>query len=407
MTIPPDSRQPRDPRLSYTLYRSRGRSLLARLRGQTDAELSAREAERGRRQPPGQTVPRESRRRPRRGLEGSAEDPRARRRLTRARRPRRPRLHPLRLLRYAIGFCVLWVALSAVLFLVSAAGDPGSLPGGRATRAALTSAGPMLLTPNNILVVGLDVRPRTGYSSREPGSNYNERYANTDTLMIWRVGGGVSRKLSVPRDTLVSIPGCGMQKINAAWSCGGPQETIRIVEQLTKVRINHMIVIDFGNFVKFVSDIGGVTVRTPHMCATISGGTANGGYTLDLSAGVHHLTAVEAMTLARVRHMPCDLAYTDFNREEIQQEIMNAIKHQVLSLHTLIHLPWAAWDAPKALQTDMGPLALIQLAAATEMGGSSKPQILGGSFGTYNGADVVITNRAVDAAKVRQLLTGR
>ncbi|MDA8069700.1 MAG: hypothetical protein M0T77_14005, partial [Actinomycetota bacterium] len=118
-------------------------------------------------------------------------------------------------------------------------------------------------------------------------------------------------------------------------------------------------------------------------------------------------SATEAMTLARVRHMPCDPAYTDFNREQIQQEIINAIKRQLFSVHAFMHLPWAAWDAPKAIQTDMGPLALMQLFVAAEIGGSSKPQILGGAFGTYNGQDVVLTNRAHDAAKVRQLLTGK
>src|SRR5260370_16089323 len=35
----------------------------------------------------------------------------------------------------------------------------------------------------------------------------------------------LSRKLSIPRDTLVNIPGCGEEKINAAWSCGGPQRS--------------------------------------------------------------------------------------------------------------------------------------------------------------------------------------
>jgi LCP family protein required for cell wall assembly len=308
-------------------------------------------------------------------------------------------------------FCVFWVVLSAVLFFISASGDPGSLPGGNATKAALTSAGPMLFTPNNILVVGLDARPRTGYSSKEGGlslSDHLEADANTDTLMIWRVGGGVSRKLSIPRDTLVYLPSCGYNaKINAAWSCGGPKATIHAVEALTGIKINHMIVVDLGNFVKFIDDIGGVTVKTPRMCATISGGAANGGYTLNLAAGTHHLTGVQAITLARVRHMPCDPAYTDFNREKEQQQIMTGIKNQLFSLPAFIHLPWASWDAPKAVQTDMGPLSLMQLFAAAEIGGSSKPQILGGSFGTYNGADVVITNHAADARKAQQLMTGK
>jgi LCP family protein required for cell wall assembly len=310
----------------------------------------------------------------------------------------------VRLLKYAVLFCVFWVALSIFLFFVSASG--GNLPGGNATRAALSSGGPMLISPNNILVVGLDVRPRNGYSSHEAGSNYNEKLANTDTLMVWRVGGGVSRKLSIPRDTLVNLPGCGMQKINAAWACGGPQETIRAVEQLTGLKINHMIVVSLGNFVNFIDAIGGVTVATPRMCAEISGGAANGGYTLDLAPGVHQLSGIQAITLARVRHMPCNIGYTDFNRELMQQKIMNGVKSQLFSLHAFIHLPWAAYDAPKAIQTDMGPLSLAQLFIATEMGGSSKPVTLGGAFGTYNGADVVVNNHASTVRKVQQLLNG-
>jgi LCP family protein required for cell wall assembly len=316
----------------------------------------------------------------------------------------RPRFHPLRLLRYFVTFCVFWVVLSIVLFFISASG--GNLPGGSATQAALTGGGPMLFSANNVLVVGLDVRPHSGYSSHEKGSNYSEKLANTDTLMIWHVGGGVSRKLSIPRDTLVNIPGCGGQKINAAWACGGPQETIKVVENLTHVKINHMIVVSLGNFVKFIDDIGGVTVKTRKMCATISGGAANGGYTLDLSPGTHHLSGIQAITLARVRHMPCDPAYTDFNREEMQQQIMNGVKNQLFSLHAFIHLPWASYDAPQALQTDMGPVTLAQLFASAEIGGSSKSVTLGGTFGTYNGADVVINNPTATARKVNQLLNG-
>ena len=300
-------------------------------------------------------------------------------------------------------FCVFWVVLSGVLFFVSASG--GNLPGGSATEAALTGGGPMVFTPNNILVVGLDVRPRSGYSSHEAGANYSEKYAATDTLMVWRVGGGVSRKLSIPRDTLVHLPSpCGYSaKINAAWSCGGPQETIHAVERLTGLKINHMIVVSLGNFVKFIDDIGGVTVKTPRICSNISHGT----YVLNLRPGYHHLTGIQAITLARTRENSCNLAYNDFNREEEQQQIISGIKSQLFSVHAFIHLPWASWDAPKAIQTDMGPLTLMQLFVASEIGGSAKPVTLGGGFGTYNGADVVINNHASTVRKVQQLLTGK
>ncbi len=168
-----------------------------------------------------------------------------------------------------------------------------------------------------------------------------------------------------------------------------------------------MIVVDLGNFVKFIDDIGGVTVQTPRICSNISGGAANGGYTLDLAPGVHHLSGVEAVTLARTRENSCNLAYNDFAREKMQQKIMNGIKSQLFSLRAFIHLPWASWDAPKAIQTDMGPLSLMQMFIAAEVGGSSAPATLGGSFGHYNGADVVIPNRSAVAAKVQRLMTGQ
>ncbi len=77
------------------------------------------------------------------------------------------------------------------------------------------------------------------------------------------------------------------------------------------------------------------------------------------------------MTLARTRDNSCNPAYTDINREKMQQQIMNGIKNQLFSVHAFIHLPWASWDAPSAIQTDMGGLTLMQLFIASEIGGSS------------------------------------
>lgn len=398
------------PERQYNLYRSAPRGLGARLRGETDADLEARAAERSRQQPP---------RPPRGGGPGGRRDrrydapgtPRPRRGLRRVpgfRPSLRPLWHPLRLLKNLVRLCVAWVILSIVLFVISASG--GNLPGGAATTNALASGGPMLFTANNILVVGLDTRPKTGYSSHEGGlssTDQNEATARTDTLMIWHVGGGASSRLSIPRDTLVDIPECGYRaKINAAWSCGGPKATIHAVESLTGLKINHMIVVDLGNFVKFIDDIGGVTVNTPRICSDISGGARNGGYSLYLRPGSHHLTGIQAVTLARTRDNKCNVAYTDINREKMQQGIMNGIKNQLFSAHAFIHLPWASYDAPKAIQTDMGPLSLAQLFVAAEIGGSSKPQTLHEAGGFYNGQDVLNPNLNEVRSQVNRLLSG-
>lgn len=324
--------------------------------------------------------------------------------------PRHPRLRPLRLLRYAVTLIVFWVLLSAVLFVISASRDSGNLPGGKATEAALSGAGPILFTPNNVLILGLDTRPTSGYSSKEGGlsaADHNIADANTDSIMIWRIGGGVSRRLSIPRDTLVDVPGCGEQKINAAWSCGGPKETIQVVEQFTGIKINHLIVVSFANFPKFINDIGGVSVdvKTP-ICSAISGGAADGGFSLNLKPGEHHLSGVQALTLARTRENSCDPAYDDFQRQAMQQEILNGIKHQLFTPHAFIHLPWAAWDAPGVLQTDMGPLSLMQLFASSEIAGSPPARTLAQHGGFYNGEDVQLPNQANVRAEVDKLMTG-
>jgi LCP family protein required for cell wall assembly len=363
----------------YKLYSSRPRGLRALLRGEEDAALLA---------------PRSPSRRGRDDL-------------PRERRPWRwRRLTWRRGLAYVGIALVAWVFISFVLFMVSAETRAGDLPKG--AESQLTSGGPMLTSANTVLVLGLDNRPTTGAGSKEPGSNYSETDANTDTIMLWRIGGGVSRRLSIPRDTAVNIPGLGESKINAAWAFGGPALALKVIKQFTGLQINHLIVIDLGNFPKFIDDIGGVTVRTSKICSNISGGTARGGFTLNLSAGVHHLNGEQAMVLARTRENSCNVAYTDLNREAAQQQIMNGIKSQLLSFHAFVHLPWAAWDAPGVIQTDMGGLTLMQLFIASEIGGSAAPQVLkpSGSETLADGGSALVMSPSTVSADVRKLVNG-
>lgn len=379
---------------SYRIYRSQPRGLGARLRGETESDVGRR-AEASERE---SAMRREARER-RSALAGP--------------RPRGLSRWGLRTwsigraLKYLVLALVGWVLLSVVLFMVSAETRAGNLPSGLGAALDKTHT-PMLISAQNVLVLGLDNRPTTGYSSKEGGltaADRSETDARTDSIMLWRVGGGVSRRLSIPRDTLVNVPGIGETKINAAWS-QSPALTVKVVEALTGVKINHVVVVDLGNFPKFIDDIGGVTVRTPRICSSISGGAAHGGYSLFLKPGSHHLTGDQALTLARTRENSCNLAYTDIQREEMQQEILNAIKSQLFSLHAFLHLPWASWDAPGVIQTDMGGPTLLQLFASAEIGGSSKPQTLHETGAVIGGSDVLVPNPADVHAKVNQLLHG-
>jgi LCP family protein required for cell wall assembly len=224
-----------------------------------------------------------------------------------------------------------------------------------------------------VLIVGTDQRPK---GTHEAGANTSDTGSRSDTLMLWRIGGGTSRRLSIPRDTAVDIPGHGLQKINAAYAFGGPALTIRTVEAFTGVKINHLIIVNLAAFPQFIDAIGGITIRTGRICSDISGGVKNGGFSLHLRPGEHHLDGKQALVLARTRHNACNPAENDLTRVKRQQQILNSVKSQLLSVGTFFRLPWASWDAPKVLRTDMGGFSLLSLFAAAEFGGSAPVNVL-------------------------------
>jgi LCP family protein required for cell wall assembly len=311
-----------------------------------------------------------------------------------------------RVLKYLVIALVFWLALSFVLFLISASNQAGTIPA--SAKAQLSSGGNMVFSADTILIIGTDQRPRSGPGSKEPGSNYNDSGSRSDTIMLWRVGGGTSRRLSIPRDTAVSIPGHGTDKINAAYALGGPALAIRTIKQFTGLKINHIIIVNLANFPKFIDAIGGVTIHTGRICADVSGGKADGGFTLNLRPGDHQLSGLQALLIARIRENRCNPSENDLTREKRQQQILNAIKGQLISLDTFIHLPWAAWDAPQALRSDMGGFSLLSLFMASETGGSAPVQVLkptGAEVLPGGGDALTVTPAAVHSA-VNRLVNG-
>ena len=339
------SRRDPDPR-PYTTYRAAPRGLLSRLRG--EQELALPDSGRGGPGEPGRRSRRE------RGVPGE-----------------RRRITPRRVLKYVAIAIAAWLLLSLVLFLVSAQTQQAPIPA--SAQAALTPGPNMLTSTSTVLVIGTDTRPP---GSKEPGANTSDAGSRSDTIMLWRIGGGTSRRLSIPRDTVAAIPGHGTSKINAAYAYGGPALTIKTIEQFTGLRINHLILVNFVNFPKFIDSLGGVDVTTPRICSDISGGTKNGGFSLYLSPGSHHLNGIQALTLARTRENKCNPAESDLTRVRRQQQILNAIKSQLTSPGTFFRLPWVSWTAPQAIKSDMGGLTLLSLATAAAVGGSAPVSVL-------------------------------
>ncbi len=331
---------------SYTRYRSRPRGLRERLSGE-DAGLDELQ-----------------------GGGGSGGGGPRRRRLGRPAGGSGGRVTGRRVLLWVALAIGAWLALSLVLFLVSAQIEQGKVSS--AAKAQLRPAGFPLTSANTILLLGSDARPK---GSKEPGADPSGP-SRSDTIMLWRVGGGHAARLSIPRDTVVSIPGHGVQKINAAYAYGGAALSIETVERYLGIPVNHLVEVNFENFPKLIDALGGVDVTTGRVCSEISGGAQNGGWTLNLQPGTHHLDGRDALVLARTRKNSCNPAESDLTRVRRQQQILSAMKGSLLSPLSFFRLPWISWYAPKAMQTDMGGPTLLGFFAAAAGGGSPPVEVL-------------------------------
>jgi LCP family protein required for cell wall assembly len=275
--------------------------------------------------------------------------------------------------RLALGLLALlagWVALALALFLVSSHFERVSPPANVA--GVLDPAGFPLTSANDILVLGSDTRPK---NSKEPRAERSGP-GRSDTIMLIRTGGGHAARLSIPRDTVIEILGHGLQKINAAHAFGGPAESIAVIKRWLGVPINHVVEVNFEDFPALIDAMGGVDYTGGCVIGRIDGGFRNGGYTLRLSKGTHHLDGKAALALARTRENLCARGQTDLQRQERQQALFTAMKDRLLSFSSFLRLPLIAWNAPPAIISDMSGPTLLGLFGALATSGTPPTRVL-------------------------------
>ena len=104
--------------------------------------------------------------------------------------------------------------------------------------------------PQTILILGSDRRPQ---QNSEGASG-----ARSDTIMLVRLNPDkeATAIMSLPRDLKVQIPGRGVDKINAAYQYGGPALTLKTVQRLTGLPINHVVNVTFTGFWRAVNAVG-------------------------------------------------------------------------------------------------------------------------------------------------------
>jgi LCP family protein required for cell wall assembly len=269
-----------------------------------------------------------------------------------------------------LALVVAWLLLSLVLFLVSSHFERTAPPPDVA--GVLDPAGFPLTSANNILVLGSDRRPK---GSKEPGANTSGP-SRSDSILLLRIGGGHNARLSIPRDTVIPIAGHGEQKINAAYAFGGPALSISVIKNYLGIPINHLVEVNFEDFPQLIDAMGGVDYTGGCIVSRVDGGFRNGGFTLRLPKGTHHIDGKQALALARTRENLCHPNETDIQREQHQQALFTDMKNRLLSPSSFFRLPLIAWNAPPAIISDMSGPTLLGLFGALAISGTPPTRVL-------------------------------
>jgi polyisoprenyl-teichoic acid--peptidoglycan teichoic acid transferase len=172
--------------------------------------------------------------------------------------------------------------------------------------------------PVTILILGRDTRDTESERGR----------ADTIMLLYLDPERSTGSLLSIPRDTLVEIPGYGEDKINAAYSYGGEELMIKTIQDFIGTDINHYITIDFQGFIDLIDAMGGVDIIIDRPLVDPKSGA-------NLSPGEHHLTGEQALAYTRSRSTELG----DIGRIQRQQHLFKELITQKLNRQYISNIP--------------------------------------------------------------------
>lgn len=212
--------------------------------------------------------------------------------------------------------------------------------------------------PVNILLMGVDAR---GVKKGE--------VPRSDTMMVASLD-PVQKKFymfSILRDTYVSIPEHGKERINTAIT-HGPETAMQTVSDLLGIPIQYYVYTDFQGFIKLVDAVGGVDyeVEKDMVYKTKADGPE---YDIDLKQGFQHLDGSMALQYVRFRHD----ATSDFTRTERQRGFLKAVADKVISTTSIIKLPKILEEVVPYIDTNIEINDMLKLASVgydSSMGGS-------------------------------------
>ena len=192
--------------------------------------------------------------------------------------------------------------------------------------------------PFTMVVMGSDSRTGKGNKGYGKASKFGD-VERSDTTIILHVNADRSKAIgvSIPRDTLMTLPECTKDgqtvggyegRFNEAMVLGGPGCVLKAIEKLSGLQIDNFMVIDFGAFKRITEAVGGVEICLEEdINDPLSG--------LDLPAGLHTVSGEEALAYVRARKTLGD--GSDTSRIRRQQAFLSSMARKVLSSDILLN----------------------------------------------------------------------
>lgn len=203
----------------------------------------------------------------------------------------------------------------------------------------------------NWLIVGSDSREGLSEEEKKNLVTGDTEGQRTDTMLVAHLPDNdtPATLMSLPRDSNVEVPGHGVNKINAAFSIGGPKLLAQTIEQATGLRIDHYAEINFAGFANVVDAIGGVEMTIPKRIKDTATGVV-------IKKGTQTLNGKQALAFVRTRKSSAT-PRSDLDRVANQRKFIGALASEVASPATLLNpfdlFPLLA-EAPDALTVDEG-----------------------------------------------------
>ncbi|NPC95891.1 LCP family protein [Nocardioides sp. zg-DK7169] len=178
------------------------------------------------------------------------------------------------------------------------------------------------------LMVGSDSRDDLSEEERRQLGTGGGAGQRTDTIMLLHTGDGPNVLISIPRDSIVEVPGHGTTKINAAFAYDGAPGLVRTIENATGIRIDEYVEIGMGGLAGVVDAVGGIEI-----CPTFP--MKDPQAKLDIDKGCQQADGQTALGFARSRKT--DPQYGDITRVRHQREVVAAVGDKVLSPWTFLN----------------------------------------------------------------------